>query len=389
MVLVIVAVGVVITAFVVLLSAYQLGFGRTPTAMPSLPPLPTPSAPPTVEPTMPQPTVGTTSGVDPTAGPEPIVLAISLDGLNPDAITKLGAAGTPNLHRLINEGASTLNARASVEITKTLPNHTGMLTGRQIGGQAGHGVTFNDDNGKTLASTHGSYVPGMFDIAHDNGKQTAFFAEKDKFKFLMRSWDGQNGAQDVTGPDNGRDKTDIDVIGDAPALVAGVNRAIADGQTDLVFLHLAAPDEAGHADGWMSDDYLDAVKKVDASIGSILTTIDGDPTLRSRISVLVTADHGGMKGETAHDEAGNIEDYRIPFIAWGRGFPAGANLYAINPQRKDPGTGRPGYTGAQPIRNIDVADTSLELLGLPSIPGATASTFPLLVINVAATPPAA
>ncbi|WP_278256638.1 alkaline phosphatase family protein [Nocardioides convexus] len=60
------------------------------------------------------------------------VVAISLDGLNPTAITRLGAARLPNLYRLLREGAGTLNARAQIEQTVTLPNHTSMVTGRRI-----------------------------------------------------------------------------------------------------------------------------------------------------------------------------------------------------------------------------------------------------------------
>ena len=55
-------------------------------------------------------------------------MAISLDGFNPQALRKLGRAGTPNLHKIIRQGASTLNARTEQEMTITLPNHTGMVT---------------------------------------------------------------------------------------------------------------------------------------------------------------------------------------------------------------------------------------------------------------------
>ena len=60
------------------------------------------------------------------------VLVISVDGLNPDAITQLGAAGHPDFHAMMSKGAWTFNARTEVEQTVTLPNHTSMLTGRRI-----------------------------------------------------------------------------------------------------------------------------------------------------------------------------------------------------------------------------------------------------------------
>ena len=66
------------------------------------------------------------------------VVVISVDGLNPDAITLLGAAGAPTFHRLVDRGRvrrSTPAARSSM--TLTLPNHTGMVTSRRIDRSAG------------------------------------------------------------------------------------------------------------------------------------------------------------------------------------------------------------------------------------------------------------
>lgn len=304
------------------------------------------------------------------------VLVVSVDGLNPDAITRLGRSGAPNLHRLIAEGAATLNARTAVELTATLPNHTGMLTGRRVAGKSGHHVTFNADDGTTLRATNGRYVPGVFDSAHDHGLGTAFFAEKDKFAYLARSWNGKNGAADTVGADDGRDKTDLDAIGSDRKIVRAARAALADGSTRLTFLHLKAPDVAGHATGWLSDVYLEAVRSVDRDLGAILATVDAHQGLRQRVTILLTADHGGQPGARRHDDPAALADYRIPFIAWGRGVTDGADLYRLNPGRKDPGRSRPGYAGAQPIRNLDVADTALRLLGLPPLPGATASGWP-------------
>src|SRR5688572_19063045 len=71
----------------------------------------------------------------------PTVLAISVDGLRPAAVRQLGRAGAPTLHRLIRQGAGTLNARTTLEETRTLPNHTTMVTGRPVArSSGGHGV---------------------------------------------------------------------------------------------------------------------------------------------------------------------------------------------------------------------------------------------------------
>lgn len=305
----------------------------------------------------------------PTGSPksEAIVIAISVDGLNPDAITELGRHGAPALWRLVDEGAATFNARSAYELTLTLPNHVSMLTGRPIDGQSGTSVTFNDDTGGTLHDTHGAYVPGVFDVAHDNGLRTALFAEKAKFDFLLRSWDQFNGAVDRTGKDDGRDKVDIEKIGTPDELRAGLRQALGADSTQLVFWHIAAPDVSGHDHGWLSPAYFEAVEQVDDQLAELLALIDAEPQLQERVTVLLTADHGGSRGATHHGRPELLANHRVPFVAWGQGVRAGTNLYDLNPGRQDPGMSRPDYTGAQPVRNLDLADAALSLLDLPHL----------------------
>ncbi|MET0448477.1 MAG: alkaline phosphatase family protein [Aeromicrobium sp.] len=301
------------------------------------------------------------------------MLAISVDGLNPEALSILGPVGAPTFRRLTDEGAYTVNARTSYERTITLPNHTGMMTGRPVSGPSGTSVTFNDDTGGTLESTHGDYVPGMFDVAHDHGVSTALFAEKEKFAFLVRSWDRNHGASDVTGSDDGRDKLDLAAIAPSDELVGDVTDAVTSGDARLVFWHIAAPDAAGHDAGWLGPEYLAAVRDADTEIGSVLDAITADPDLAARTTVLLTADHGGPRGVDHHDQVDLEANYRIPFIAWGAGVRRGGDLYALSTDRQDPASSRPDYTGPQPIRNMDLANVALGVLGLPGMPGTPAS----------------
>jgi Big-like domain-containing protein/type I phosphodiesterase/nucleotide pyrophosphatase len=312
-----------------------------------------------------------------TAGPPPPppdgiehVIQVSVDGLNPDAITQLGPAGTPAFHRLIAQGASTLNARTVVERTRTLPNHTSVMTGRPVSGTSGHQVTFNDDNGSTLAATAGSYIAGVFDTIHDRGGSTALYSGAPKLDFLDRSWNGTNGALDTIGVDNGRDKIDTYLRGAGSVTTPALLNQLGSDPKAFNFIHLASTDSVGHQYGFMSAQYLDAVKEVDAHIGQILDAVAGDPTLAGNTVVIVSADHGGL-GLT-HEDPTAIANYRIPFFVWGEGVAAGADLYALNPDRADPGSTQPAYTVAvQPIRNADSADLVTELLGLGPVPGST------------------
>ena len=60
----------------------------------------------------------------------------------------------------------------------------------------------------------------------------------------------------------------------------------------------------------------------------------------------------------------------MPFLVWGAGAARGADLYRLNPDFADPGTGRPTYSAPrQPVRNGMVADLSLDLLGIDAVKG--------------------
>ena len=109
----------------------------------------------------------------------------------------------------------------------------------------------------------------------------------------------------------------------------------------MTFLHLSAPDLAGHAHGWGSSEYADAVRTVDGWLADVLGTVEGKPVLRKHLTILLTADHGGTG--TNHVDPTLPEDYTIPFLAWGDGVAEGADLYDLNDDYRDPQDGRPGY----------------------------------------------
>jgi hypothetical protein len=69
-----------------------------------------------------------------------------------------------------------------------------------------------------------------------------------------------------------------------------------------------------------------------------------------------------------------LEHYRVPFLTWGAGV-AAADLYDLNPDYRAPRRRRPGYAAErQPVRNGDVANLALDLLGLRAVPGSTIGT---------------
>ena len=284
--------------------------------------------------------------------PDTRVLVVSIDGLNPAALRELGANGTPNFHRLMSEGAFTLNARTQVESTLTLPNHTSMVTGRRIDRKhAGHGVTWNTDlKGRTVQKAAGHAVGSVFSWLHKAGMNVALFAAKAKFSLFDRSWPSINRVTIKEGKDT--------------ALVNAVRADLVDRDREFTLLHLGDPDKTGHARGFMSPAYLDAVRRTDSRIGTILETIDAHEELDDLIVVL-TADHGGRGA--GHSDRTRLVNYRVPVLVWGAGV-VHDNLYDLSPAYQDPGKTRVGFKGRQPIRNGDVANLAAYLLGVGPVP---------------------
>ncbi len=301
------------------------------------------------------------------------VIAVSVDGLGSTYLQTLVDAGKlPHFKQLEVESAGTTNARADFNITVTLPNHTSMITSRRITEPEGHNWTSNTDpaKGATIHSNKGAYVPSVFDVVHDHGLRTAVWATKTKFALFKVSYDDLHGAPDKTGPDNGRNKVDYFLCAKSPVLTDSVISMMSTQPCHFAFVHFGEGDAAGHTHGWGSEPYNAALITIDGYLGRIMDLIATNPVLKGRTDLIVTADHGGEGKD--HSDAAKPIDYTIPFYVWGAGITRG-DLYALNTgTRKEPGTGRPDYSEQNPpVRNGDVGNLALSLLGLPSIPGST------------------
>ncbi len=249
------------------------------------------------------------------------VIVISVDGLRPDAIERFGA---PTLKRLIREGSASLEASTIVPST-TLPSHTSMLTGTE---PETHGVYWNEEE----MDEHGLVTtPTIFAAAHLAGLRTAAFFSKPKFRHLAV----QGTLDRAHFPRGG--------LGRALAskTVDAVQAYLMGERPNLMFVHLADADFAGHVFGWMSRPYGWAVRSVDYEISHLIEFADRafGP---DGYTVIVTADHGGHDRDHGTDDP---RDVLIPWIAWGRGVAAGTTL-------------------PEGIRTLDTAATALALLGL-------------------------
>jgi hypothetical protein len=223
------------------------------------------------------------------------------------------------------------------------------------------------------------YKASTFDVAHDHGLSTAFFASKGKFGFYVRTWNEENGAPDATGEDNGTGKIDFSMLTEnstnppSYATSAPLVDALLDGLTNAgwnyTFIHFSETDAHGHIYGWPSPQWSNAVRHVDQQLARILQAIETNPGLSNSTAIVLTADHGG-NGLLGHGFPEDPTTYTIPFFVWGPGIRGGTDLYSWVANRNDPGPARVDYLAPdQPLRNGDSGNLALAILGLPPIAG--------------------
>jgi arylsulfatase A-like enzyme len=249
------------------------------------------------------------------------VLIISIDGLRPDAIERFNAA---TLQRLMREGTYSRDAQTILPST-TLPSHTSMLTGVDIDV---HGVTWNSNEMSHLGPVT---VPTVFGLAHAAGFRTAAFFGKGKLAHLHVP-----RTLDYVWSLN----SEISWFGSAQRTLKDVERHLAGASPNLLFIHLAEPDYAGHLFGWMGRSYERAVIAADRAIALLIARADARFGPRG-YTVIVTADHGGHGRTHGTDDP---LDTTIPWIVWGEGVRVG--------------------TALAPVHTTDTAATALWLLGV-------------------------
>ena len=235
----------------------------------------------------------------------------------------------------------------------------------------GGGATVHSDSARAGGEP---YVPSVFDVVHDRGGKTSFYAGWNGFNFIQNSWDDDSGAPDAVGIDNGTGKIDTYSLTTSDNIAAQNSELIDELTSDpshYSLVHWHETDSRGHGSGWTSSQYRDAVRRVDTELGRLIDLINSDPVLSGNTAIVLTSDHGGSG--TGHGDTTNRETFTVPFYVWIAGERIGADLYSLNETtRLDPVELSPDYSiDLQPIRNGDSGNLVLDLLGLPPIPGST------------------
>jgi len=211
------------------------------------------------------------------------VVLILVDGMVPES---LDACGHGFVRRLLEKSISNLRAK-TVTPSVTLPCHMSLF--HSVPPQR-HGILKN------------TYVPqvrpinGLFDHLKKHGKTTASFYNWEQLRDLSRPG-SLSYSHYVSIYDYGNSDNQV-----ADSAVA----CISDKSPDFVFVYLGVTDEVGHRHGWMSNEYVAAVRNAWGCIETIHCSIPGDS-----YTMIVTADHGG------HDFTHGTElpqDMTIPLI---------------------------------------------------------------------------
>lgn len=228
------------------------------------------------------------------------VVLILVDGMRPDSFQDLEKA-----REIAKRGASTMTA-TTVMPSITLPCHMSLFHSVD---PSRHGTTTN------VYAPQVRPINSLFDVLSGAKKQCAMYYTWQELRDLMRP-----GSLAVSSFRRGK------TVGyeKASRLVAQeVIRDMNDPayQISFAFAYLGHPDEAGHDWGWMSPEYLSAVKTAWEDIDNILSNLPQDCT------VIITADHGGHDRTHGHDIP---EDMIIPMIAIGPDFTPGSSLDGAN-----------------------------------------------------------
>jgi predicted AlkP superfamily pyrophosphatase or phosphodiesterase len=224
-----------------------------------------------------------------------LVVFVLIDGVRPDAIE---AANCPHLTGLRNRSAFTLKAR-SVMPSVTLPCHMSIFHSVPPGR---HGVTTND--WQPMARP----LPGLIEQARAVGRRCAFFYNWEP----LRNLNLPGGLAFSYFRDNVYSDPNADQV-----IAEEAVRYLTTDQFDFAFVYFGTVDTIGHLSGWMSNEYLAQLERVDHSLGTVLTALPADSAL------LLQSDHGGHERTHGTDSP---EDMTIPWLVAGPGIRRGYEI---------------------------------------------------------------
>jgi predicted AlkP superfamily pyrophosphatase or phosphodiesterase len=243
------------------------------------------------------------------------VILISIDGMRPDGFLN---CGHPFIHRMMELGAYTLNAR-TVFPSVTLPCHMSLF--HSVTPER-HGITTN------------LYMPMVRPLR-------GLFEQLSAFRKVSAMYYGWEPLRDVARPESLKFAAYLNAYAedatDASLTDMALER-IRKSKPDFVFLYMVETDEkGGHDHGWMSQAYLDCISAAIDNVRRVYEEFGDEYT------IIITADHGGH--DRCHGTAADT-DMTIPQFYIG-----------------------PRFTPGQVLENVRILDTTptiADLMGIPA-----------------------
>ena len=207
------------------------------------------------------------------------VVLLALDGLSSEGLKQ---ASTPNLDVLQRRGVLLKKSRG-VMPSKSAPNWASILTG--VGPDL-HGIHSNQ--WWWLRWRRYLEYPTLFTALRRSGRASNRSAVVHEWNHFGKLWD----------------PADVDVAHwakSANETIEYVDEALS-GAPALMVVHLLGIDNVGHAKGWQSQEYLDAVSRVDAQVGALVALLEAK-SMRQNTLIIIASDHGGIGTKHGGDTA--------------------------------------------------------------------------------------
>ena len=240
------------------------------------------------------------------------VLMILIDGMRPDAMVQIPAA-----QKVMEQAAYKLEGR-TVFPSCTLPCHMSLFYSRP---PLTHGVTSNTYTARVRLKN------GLLETLRKEKKKTVMFYSWEELRDLYKPG-CLTDSFFVNGDQYGYLEANARLT---DACVDYLEKE----KPDFAFLYLGAPDAAGHKQGWMSQNYMEALEQSWACAEKAMEN------LPEEYAVIITADHGG------HDKRHTTlmkEDMTVPVLLLNTDLPAGETIQNFN--------------------IMDIAPTVADLLGM-------------------------
>lgn len=235
------------------------------------------------------------------------VILFGIDGLSTEGVAD---AKDPNIHALMRSGAWTMHMHA-VRETSSAPNWASMLMGAppELDGITSDNSQSDPNHYPPACQAAPEVFPNLLSLEreqHPNAK-IGFFTDWPPYANFFRLDSSFKVVKKGTAHDGLNEHDDL------------FNQALAYLASDrpqVLIIHQDQVDDAGHAHGWGSPEYIHEVEDVDAKLGRLMAELD-KLGLRKSTDIILVSDHGG-KG--MHHGGDHAEEINIPWIISGPGI---------------------------------------------------------------------